>query len=167
MTGSRRVQSRSKEDVIERFFSWAEDAVCRDNVKEFAPEEDNLDYVFDNVESFVCRGDDAVSKESSDVRPMTLQRDNSLTEACNSVSSKFKARSSRAPSLKPVGEKGDILDYCFDQVESYTCGEDATGELELLPKNYRGKRVPSSASSIADEGAEDQIQLYYRPDRRA
>jgi hypothetical protein len=159
------VQSRSKEDVIDRFFSWAEEAVCRD--VSISEEEDKLDHVFEHVESFVCRGDDTPPpKETVKGDHMALHRDNSLLEACNSVSSKFKARKQHAPSLKPVGEKGDILDYCFDQVETYACGEGATGDLDLLPKSRSGIRLTSSASSIADVGGEDEIHLYYRPNRR-
>ena len=165
MTGSRRVvQSRSKDDVLERLFGFIESKTCSD--VQVPAEEDALDDVFNHVESFVCRGEDAVPTEGSDNQPMMLQRDNSLIEACNSVSSKFKLRSPRVPSLQPVGEKGDALDVLFDNAESYMCGENATGELDVGAGKPRGTgAVTSSASSIVEDEADGQIQLYYRPER--
>ena len=164
MVGSQRhVQSRSKEDVIDRFFTFFEAKVCSDIP--VSEEPDRLDDVFEKVESFACRGDDGVvPTDSSDIQPRMLNRDNSmmdnsLIEACNSVSSKWKQKSFRAPTLKPVGEKGDIVDVVFGQVESYTCGE--TGELDFVPQQPRGSHRVSAANSIV---ADDEVQLYYRPE---
>merc|ERR1711865_842081 len=67
--GRRYVQSRSKEDVIERFFTWGETACCPamavDDLLEEQKDPDVLDYVFDNVESFTCVSPPVTSSSSS------------------------------------------------------------------------------------------------------
>lgn len=179
MVGSRHVQSRSKTDVIDRFFSWGETTFCpHDAVKDSIPlQEDSLDYVFDGVESFVCRNG-AANDEMPIGQPLTLQRDNSLIEACNSIQAKFvktKTKTAKETTttaaaerrdIKPIGERGDILDFCFEHVESYACGERATGELNLTDMTHRGTRTTrKSPSPTPKEEAEDEVHLYYRPNQ--
>lgn len=148
--------------------------MCPTAVQESIPaKEDELDYVFDHVESFVCRGDDVTQgrNDTPSGQPRSLTRDNSIIDnnsileaACQSVSSKYKKKTQRARSVKPMGEKGDILDLCFDQVESYACGE-ATGELDNLPSRNQGTRS-SIVSSLPENEPEDEIQLYFTPNHR-
>jgi hypothetical protein len=174
MVESRRVvQSRAKSDVIDRIFSWGEATFCPyDAMKDSIPlQEDNLDYVFDHVESFVCR-EDVTESEIPTGRPMTLQRDNSLVEACNSLQAKFIEKKTLQDTttlqhdIQPIGERGDILDYCFEHVETYACGEKATGSLDFMEKTHRGTRTiktsPSPSPSLKEE-LEDEVHLYYRP----
>jgi hypothetical protein len=170
MIGSRpvHVQSRSKSDVIDRFFTWGETTFCpHEAIRDIIPlEEDNLDFVFEHVELLVCRENVAEVKMSRG-HPVTIQRDNSLIEACNSIQAKIVK--SKETSLrrddKPVGDKRDVLDYCFDHVESYACGDNATGNLDLTEKNSHPFRetIKTSASPSPKEEMEDEVHLYYRP----
>ncbi|KAG7343053.1 hypothetical protein IV203_020998 [Nitzschia inconspicua] len=167
MVGSRQVvQSRSKADVVDRFFSWGETTFCpHDAVKDSIPlQEDNLDYVFNHMESFICRED---VTESPSNPPATLERENSLVEACKNVQAKLikrnemKAIPSCHKSKSAVGERRDILDYCFDHLESFACGEKATGSFGLIDVTQRGAKKPSTTPP--KEEIEDEVHLYYRP----
>jgi hypothetical protein len=172
MVGFRPVQSRSKADVLDRFFSWGESTFCpHDAVKDSIPlQEDNLDFVFEHVESLVCR-EDVTEEKMARGQTVSLQRDNSLIEACNSIQAKIVKRTSASGAKtsqrdgKPIGEKSDILDYCFDQVESYACGEHATGTLVLTEMTPPGGREPinKGASPSPKEEIESEVHLYYRP----
>jgi hypothetical protein len=170
MVGSHLVPSRSKSDMIDRFFSWGEKTFCpHDTVKNTIPlQEDNLDFVFEQVESLVCR-EDVMEDKQTRGQPVTFKRDNSLVEACNSIQAKLVKRKS-SPEMetskrrngKMMGEGRDVLDYCFDHVESYACGENATGTLVLTEeKSRRGTETVVSPSPMED--IESEIHLYYRP----
>ena len=128
------------------------------------PEENSLDYVFEHVESFACKGgddddDDGVVDPYNTVAagqypsasPL-VARDNSLVESYKGgLTHKFAPQlnnSSRAAVNKaPLGTKGDLLDYRSSKnVESFTCGDAATGNLEdevLQQKQRRGVSFPT------------------------
>mmetsp|Transcript_29816 Transcript_29816/g.55936 ORF Transcript_29816/g.55936 Transcript_29816/m.55936 type:complete len:183 (+) Transcript_29816:176-724(+) len=178
MTGSVRVQSRSKTDLIDRIFEWSEGALCPHHVtpESTPPEETTLDYVFEHVESFVCREDvpqDELAEQEGQrghsYQLPSLQRDNSLVEVCDGVPEKL---NTTRINVKPMGEKGDLLDYCFEHVESYACGEAATGELDLTGNSGREgssakmRLKPGKMYSQSSAEMEDEVQLYYRPPQR-
>jgi hypothetical protein len=172
MVGSHPVQSRPKPDVLDRFFSWGESTFCsHDAVKGTIPlREDNLDFVFEHVESLVCREDVAADKMPRG-QALKLERDNSLIEACTTLQAKIVKKKSAwevEPSQrrdgKPTGEKRDVLDYCFDHVESYACGENATGSLVLKEKTHRRRQTNKTVVSPSlKEEVEDEVHLYFRP----
>lgn len=178
MLGSRRVQSRSKIDVIDRFFSWGETTLCpHDAMKDSFPlEEDNLDYVFNSVESFACR-EDIVAEDDQYLttgQARTIQRDNSLIEVCSSISAKLNKNlprnnnTSQQRQIKPIGESGDILDYCFDNLESYACGEEATTEVvknTKKPRRFTSRVTDVKCLSSSGSEADNEVLLFYRPNQ--
>ena len=195
--GSPQVQSRERVDFIDRFFEWSEGALCPHHVTEeyISPEENSLDYVFEHVESFACKGgddddDDGVVDPYNTVAagqypsasPL-VARDNSLVESYkggqpNKFAPQLNNSSRAAVNKAPLGTKGDLLDYCFENVESFTCGDAATGNLEdevLQQKQRRGVSFQTSPvlarsqsmTELNHHEPEDHIQLYYKPTKRA
>jgi hypothetical protein len=73
-----------------------------------------------------------------------------------------------------LGKKGDILDYCFEHVESFACGDGlATGDLDFSnaanlssPSYNAGKPERAMASDSNEYANDDEIQLYYHPKPR-
>ena len=150
------MQSRSKEDVIERFFTWGETACCPTMAVEDLLEEqkdpDVLDYVFDNVESFTCVSPPVTASSSSNhdkdaaaaavaatltaagataqqVLPIlyetlsqvgSLRCDNSLIEA---GSLPVAEQEQNTTNNYNHNGSSDMLDSCFDKVESFVCTE--------------------------------------------
>lgn len=177
MVSSRRiVNARTKEDVVDRFFHHFESLLPQGSVKNIPLEEDKLDFMCNVVESYTCLPH-AEEEEIADERPTTLQRDNSLIEACNSVHAKFlkqkkASKSSQSTSLqrdiKPLGQKGDLLDVVFDSAETYACGAEATGDLEpgegFTTTTHRGSTgVRPRVDFSKVEEADEVLHLYYRP----
>lgn len=211
-SSSRRVvQSRSKDDVIERFFSQFEVTLCpyilTENSKVLNEDAPVLDYVFESVESFTCAEDaphllleEAAGMATDDGdqhrQPHTLQRDNSLVEPCPQgfpVTLETRRRGGKITStttgnnkkkIQPLGKEGDLIDYVFDRTEAYACGpEAATGQLLVEPattqrvtprkvavsgKHRKMPRKPtrSSCEHHHHHPAEDEVQLYFRPQKR-
>lgn len=173
MTAIRRVNARTQDDVIERFFEWSEKAFCpHHETKDKLPlEEDVLDYVFEQVHSFAC-AEDAMRDTLTTGQPRTLQRDNSLIE---SGVEGYPASDYRVRRIQPFGQEGDFLDTCFEQVEAYTCKE---GAEQAYPRKSalftfgRGRRAGGRGGTsrkfeevYAELEADDEIQLYFRPTR--
>jgi hypothetical protein len=166
MTATRRVQARSKVDVIERFFEWSEMAFCPHHfTKDKMPlEEDVLDYVFEHVESLAC-ADDAERAIRSNGQPLTLQRDNSLVEPGMTG---YPTMAFSGRQIEPLGQEGDFLDVCFENVQDYTCKEGV--EHSKPRKSGRERRTERNLAvsskfeeTYAELEAEDEIQLYFRP----
>lgn len=193
------VPSRSKDDVLERFFSWSEAAICpyivpRDAKLEDAPV---MDYVFENVESFVCAEqaphmllEDAETSSlvggDDGYHPHRLERDNSLVEVGPNGHSGVPSVTRRGGNqrgrggvqtrtkIQPLGSEGDILDYVFEKTESYTCGpEGPSGRVISVPatKSNRsgrksdGKHRKMPRKPTRSYKMEDEVQLYFRPNR--
>jgi hypothetical protein len=134
----RGVQSRSKDDVIERFFQWGETALCPpadEDKMDTTTDPDVLDYVFESVESFTCAADAphvaaaAAGREllllsDNACDGMSLQRDNSLIEqGPNGQPTQLVVTKSKTTTTTTTPGAGDLLDYCFEHVESYVCTE--------------------------------------------
>jgi hypothetical protein len=178
---SPRVQSRDRVDFIDRFFEWSEGALCPHHVtKEYiSPEENSFDYVFEHVESFACNdgGNDGIveSKTNAEAYPYTghpsplAARDNSLVDTYKGDQpKKFVSPRNSSVVAKPVlGKKGDFLDYCFENVESFACGDAATGDLDDDVLHKRNSAVVQSGrvARSSHHEPEDAIQLYYKPKR--
>lgn len=153
-------------DAFESMFEWAETSFCPAAMRNYKPESkpDTLDYVFDHVESFTCRQEE---KEPDVVynRPMGLARDNSLLLP---ESSSGPTRKSNEPTIKPFGQRGDLVDYVFEHVESYACNEatpDDSTTLKTIFQSVPPKNVHRSSQYQAQSvnETEDEIQLYFRP----
>jgi hypothetical protein len=134
--------SRRSNGVLESFFSGWENVFCAPRSietysKEVAEEPDVLDYVFDHVESFTCveessyqndpffhgnyrDDDDDGSKNGSfgynDNNDLSFKRENSLVEQGPNGAPAY-----LATTRQPIGQEGDLLDYCFEHVESFVC----------------------------------------------
>ena len=71
--------------------------------------------------------------------------------------------------IKPFGQQGDVVDYVFENVESYACNEKMPDDRKMLTssmpavtpeqENHRG--VASRIQHVYEP--EDEIQLYFRP----
>jgi len=162
------VNGRSSNDVLERFFEWGEAAFCPglmykpDELPENFGEPDVLDYVFEHVESFTCRdngpegsgievgdkgllvkeGNKGVGNNSFDEN-FSLVRDNSLVERDGTNGRPTRLATTRkSPKIVPLGQEGDLLDYCFEHVESFVCNEGN----EVMPNSSapigRPRRMP-------------------------
>jgi hypothetical protein len=169
MLATRRVQARSKDDVLERFFEWSETAFCPHTITndELPPPEDVLDYLFEHVETFTCAEE---ADRLASGQPRTLERDNSLIEGYPSM-----VGTHRGCQVEPLGHEGDMLDVCFEQIEAYACkeGEEDSYRKKSNRFSMRRQRRSVGTSAIrrkfeeayADLEAQDEIQLYYRPNR--
>jgi len=111
-----------------------------------------LEYVFEHVESFTCTDDRSLSNDpfshnhnhnqhnqhafyekgnnsnSNNSFDLQLRRENSLLEegpngAPTYLSTVRTRRNSQSSLISKLGEEGDLLDYCFEHVESYVCTE--------------------------------------------
>jgi hypothetical protein len=155
------VKPRSNSDFIDTFFTWTEESLCAHEVTVHSvpPEVDTLDNIFETVESFVCK-QGADHDDTAGGSPTTLDRNNSLLEECDRVQENLKVKKAQRRSVKPIGEEGDILDVAFNHLESYACGEKATGDLDLLAKSHM------RASEVPAHEIDDEIQLFYRPNPR-
>ncbi|VEU38968.1 unnamed protein product [Pseudo-nitzschia multistriata] len=229
----REPHAHGQQDVMDRFFSFAEAAFCSPRhsdlaslAKEPVPEPDVLDYVFEHVESFTCADDDehdykherqggSPSKASAkkhleyedyygadashhklhhqqNLEAFSLQRDNSLVETGPAGTPQKLGPHASAAEASPsphcaMGHEGDLLDYCFETVESYTCADHGDGQTsEALRKSrkqqalearaeaaiaaqlkarqdYRGRRIRQSASG---DWLRKQQQQQHRPPQR-
>jgi hypothetical protein len=134
------------------------------------PKEDVLDYVFEHVESLVgCQEGAPEPGVLYDDQRVELQRDNSLLET---EEDGRPARLQTQRKIKPLGQEGDMIDYVFDHVESLTCAEDLPeGALEKAPvatvtpprKDMTYKAGKQRIENVYEQ--EDEIQLYFRPQR--
>lgn len=159
-------------DVLDRFFNWSERTFCPHNlVQKNMEEPDVLDYVFQNVESFVCQEDLSDEPELliSDQK-MGLKRDNSLLET---EQDGRPALLQTQRKIKPFGQDGDLIDVVFEHVESFVCAEDLSeGALENAPiaavtpprKDMTYKAAKKRFENVY--GQEEEIQLYFRPSKR-
>lgn len=167
MLANRRVQGRSKDDVLERFFEWSENAFCPHTITkgELPTEEDVLDYVFEHVESFSCVDD---VERLPNGQPRTVERDNSLIEGYLALASP------RGIQIQPFGQQGDMLDVCFEQIEAYACKEGEESPCRQKSNRFNlGRQIRRSvgASGIhrkfeeayAELEAQNEMQLYFRP----
>eukprot|EP00751_Fragilariopsis_kerguelensis_P009309 CAMPEP_0170790850 /NCGR_PEP_ID=MMETSP0733-20121128/20754_1 /TAXON_ID=186038 /ORGANISM="Fragilariopsis kerguelensis, Strain L26-C5" /LENGTH=374 /DNA_ID=CAMNT_0011138587 /DNA_START=46 /DNA_END=1170 /DNA_ORIENTATION=- len=139
---SRIVQSRSKTDVIERFFSWSETTFCPHHTGKIPfsqadgrKDEDMLEYVFDNVESFTCAAPPLTDRNGK--QPVLADKRNSnsnntsnnntnthyLNEDENSLVEEGQVPLQGRPRRAVRHSGDDMLDYCFDHVESLVCTE--------------------------------------------
>lgn len=111
-----------------------------------------LEYVFEHVESFTCTDDRSLSNDPFSHNPqhnqhnqhafyekgnnsnsnnsfdLQLRRENSLLEEGPNGAPTYLAtvrtrRDSQSSLISKLGEEGDLLDYCFEHVESYVCTE--------------------------------------------
>lgn len=118
-------------------------------------------------ESFSCRQDE----KEPDVQYTEhgiIKRDNSLLEA-DAYGRPLPQRIERK--IQPLGQQGDLVDYVFENVESYTCNEgtpdDWKSSRSVAPaetpdsQGYRG--IQSRIQHVYEP--EDEIQLYFRPKR--
>ena len=176
--GGRVVQSRSKDDVIERLFQWGETAFCAPRDKKFLATEvvedpDVLDYVFDTVESFTCaEGAPNYAKDGQLLLVDSFNEDaNSLKLDTSQVET-----TTTTTTLKPhnnvaaFGKEGDLLDYCFEHVESYieahacTEGNEVGGEYEYsndgrrVNKKSKPKSYSNDITARAQAAIEAQLQ---------
>mmetsp|Transcript_27520 Transcript_27520/g.31556 ORF Transcript_27520/g.31556 Transcript_27520/m.31556 type:complete len:376 (+) Transcript_27520:140-1267(+) len=139
---SRIVQSRSKTDVIERFFSWSETTFCPHHTGKIPfsqadgrKDEDMLEYVFDNVESFTCAAPPLTDRNgkqpflADNKRNSNSSNSNSnnnthyLNEDENSLVEEGQVPVKGRPRRSVRHSGDDMLDYCFDHVESLVCTE--------------------------------------------
>lgn len=156
-------QARSQ-DALERFFSGWESAFCAPRSiealsNEVVVEPDVLDYVFEHVESFSCADEslmnDPFYHRTSPNRPqkgfmdgptdsfdLSLKRENSLVEQGPNGAPVYVATPT-GRAISRFGEEGDLLDYCFEHVESYVC----TDAREVENDYSRGKGSSRNGSS--------------------
>jgi hypothetical protein len=151
MTGGRRhkeVDGCDQDVDFDTFCEATQNMLCHIKVVEGEKpsDPDTLDYVFEHVESIVCKRD---ADEDDDPNPINI--DNSFIEDDlepepdipriietfnassfdNSTGGTSSLESSEAPEMPaPVVRKGaayekDMLDYMFEKVESLICQEDA------------------------------------------
>lgn len=191
-------------DLLDRFFSGWENAFCAPRsvealAREVPSEKNVLDYVFDHVESYTCSGS-SIEEEYPEPRGRSLElvRDNSLLEQEQTGPLRFVAPlDARNHSLlSNLGHEGDILDRCFDRVESFVCSEGGEvsqfkGKSQQPPRrnttNQHRTSEPESSHPIPSEistqrrrkkkkrrpkqnmypDEEDNILLYYRPVQQA
>jgi hypothetical protein len=133
--------------------------------REQPDEEDLLDYVFENVESTVCRGDAGTENEAKENELdggsiHSLRRDNSLIDREDVESdmstdgnyqeprkddlhfewrtgkivknSKQNAPKRTTKTREPLDGNPDLLDYVFQNTESFVCGESITPEEMIM-----------------------------------
>ena len=149
-------QSHQNDTVLDRFFAGWENVFCAPRSmekysKEVAEEPDVLDYVFEHVESFTCADEESYQNDPFFARPLPygeyphfrefppeskdeefeLKRENSLVEQGPNGAPALLAVTKRQPSLiAKMGEEGDLLDYCFEHVESYVCNNTDASTLD-------------------------------------
>ena len=114
---------------------------------EVVEEPDVLDYVFEHVESFTCTDDRSLRNDpfaqprldpphnpspqmmyakgsnNNSFDDLSLRRENSLLEEGPNGAPTYLATARRRPPsrISKLGDEGDLLDYCFEHVESYVC----------------------------------------------
>eukprot|EP00934_Nitzschia_sp_Nitz4_P002239 Nitzschia sp. Nitz4//scaffold84_size84139//56926//57653//NITZ4_005205-RA/size84139-snap-gene-0.122-mRNA-1//-1//CDS//3329559054//2239//frame0 len=160
------IQEKSR-DPLDRLFEWAEVTMCPASMgNNYKPEpmEDTLDYVFEHVESFTCRAEEDGKEYDTLETEINMERGNSLVEA-NEKGQPVVVETTR-PKVKPLGQEGDLVDYVFEHVESFVCNEsmpdDHTKPISAVtPSPQRSQSRPETVFE-----PEDEIQLYFRPQRR-
>lgn len=147
-------RSSSSNGVLDSFFSGWENVFCAPRSietysKEVAEEPDVLDYVFDHVESFTCveessyqndpffhgnyRDGDDRSKNGSSFdynNDLSFKRENSLVEEGPNGAPAYLATTRQPSAIAKIGQEGDLLDYCFEHVESFVCNTNDGEEKE-------------------------------------
>lgn len=187
---NRMKESREKRpDVLDVVFGWAERAFCPTSLINKAiadgEDEDTLDYVFEHVESFVCREQeeraepDVLYIENGLARQHvifgqgdSMTRDNSLIEERPSPNDEA-VRSTTKRTIKPLGHQGDVIDYVFEHVESFVCSEEMPTAEQYQRDRYQPdvdefddmvyRAAKHRIETIRDP--EDEIQVYFRPKR--
>eukprot|EP00525_Craspedostauros_australis_P011539 CAMPEP_0198113444 /NCGR_PEP_ID=MMETSP1442-20131203/5115_1 /TAXON_ID= /ORGANISM="Craspedostauros australis, Strain CCMP3328" /LENGTH=229 /DNA_ID=CAMNT_0043770531 /DNA_START=643 /DNA_END=1332 /DNA_ORIENTATION=- len=145
-------------DALDSFFGMVEGLVCpsptalQSNAREEPTEPDVVDYVFEHVESYICADERTVEDESEQVTPYNIGRDNSLVtdESLRDTQPDPQGELLGRPapvkkSIKPIGQRGDVIDYVFENVESLVCRDDTTlgsEEEDIIRQmgNDQGKR---------------------------
>ncbi len=147
--------SKKNPDLLERFFSGWEGVFCAPRSietlsKEVVEEPILLDYVFDHVESFTCADDMSYQDDpflltpsrrqhthpgfpedgSKDSYDLALKRENSLVEQGPNGAPAYMATTRQPNRIAACGTEGDLLDYCFEHVESFVCNNE--------PGDYHG-----------------------------
>lgn len=195
-----------------------------ENVESFTCAEDAPHLLLDEVATFDTNNPNNNSIISNDEaatmmmrQPHTLQRDNSLVEKGPSGAAVTLNTTRRAPRttataagrnssrissssgknkmmIQPLGSEGDILDYCFENAESYTCGQDGTSDFSSSgsttatePTTTANATTTTTSTTTTSnrkkfigrlggkhrkitrkpntKNAEDEVQLYFRPQR--
>lgn len=152
----REMTNAKSRDVLDRFFSGWENVFCAPRsmesyAKDVPDEPSVLDYVFEHVESFTCAdetasyqndpfftqsrhaefGDEPHFREFSDRKDsFDIRRENSLVEQGPNGAPELLTTTRQRGRISSLGEEGDLLDYCFEHVESYVCNTDP-GDYEL------------------------------------
>ena len=143
-------------DSLDRFFSGWENVCCAPRsmesyAKEVPDDPTVLDYVFEHVESFTCAdetasyqndpffsqprhaefGDEPHFRQFTDGKDsFDIKRENSLLEEGPNGAPELLTTTRQRSLISSLGEEGDLLDYCFEHVESYVCNTDP-GDYEL------------------------------------
>eukprot|EP00533_Pseudo-nitzschia_delicatissima_P004663 CAMPEP_0116111360 /NCGR_PEP_ID=MMETSP0327-20121206/18406_1 /TAXON_ID=44447 /ORGANISM="Pseudo-nitzschia delicatissima, Strain B596" /LENGTH=248 /DNA_ID=CAMNT_0003604591 /DNA_START=72 /DNA_END=818 /DNA_ORIENTATION=- len=155
-------------DLIERFFSGFEGVFCAPRSvealsKEIAEEPILLDYVFDHVESFTCATDDLSYQNDpflltptrghhhggfpedgskADSYDFALKRENSLVEQGPNGAPAYMATTRQPARIAACGTEGDLLDYCFEHVESFVCNNNEDEPYSSNNKSGKSSRTP-------------------------
>jgi hypothetical protein len=123
-----------------------------------AADSDVLDYVFENVESYTCGAADASVPRLGVVSPtgnkqlllpdntnnmLALNRDSSLVEG---------GPNGQPVQLLTTTREGDLLDYCFEHVESYICTSTSFDE-DVYRNRYSKSVLPSPKKSSKPSAA--------------
>ena len=161
--------SDKSHDVLDRLFSGWENVFCAPRsmetyAKEVPEEPDVLDYVFEHVESFTCADETASYqddpfftqprhaefenqphfREFSDAKgSFDIKRENSLVEEGPNGAPELLTTTRPQRRIASLGEEGDLLDYCFEHVESYVCNTEP-GDYELQEDLDRSNRSKGS-----------------------
>ena len=161
--------SDKSQDVLDRLFSGWENVFCAPRsmetyAKEVPEEPDVLDYVFEHVESFTCADETASYqddpfftqptnaefrdqphfREFSDAKgSFDIKRENSLVEEGPNGAPELLTTTRPQRRIASLGEEGDLLDYCFEHVESYVCNTEP-GDYELQEELDRSNRSKGS-----------------------
>ena len=156
-------------DLIERFFSGFEGVFCAPRSvealsKEVVEEPVLLDYVFDHVESFTCATDDLSYQNDpflltptrghhhgfpedgskTDSYDFALKRENSLLEQGPNGAPSFMVTTRQPARIAACGTEGDVLDYCFEHVESFVCNNSEPEERGYSnSKSGKSSRTPT------------------------
>eukprot|EP00531_Pseudo-nitzschia_arenysensis_P008532 CAMPEP_0116134262 /NCGR_PEP_ID=MMETSP0329-20121206/10551_1 /TAXON_ID=697910 /ORGANISM="Pseudo-nitzschia arenysensis, Strain B593" /LENGTH=247 /DNA_ID=CAMNT_0003628959 /DNA_START=32 /DNA_END=775 /DNA_ORIENTATION=+ len=154
--------SNRSPDLLERFFSGWEGVFCTTRSvetlsKQVVEEPILLDYVFDHVESFTCADDMSYQDDpflltpsrrqhthpgypedaSKDSYDLALKRENSLVEQGPNGAPAYMLTTRQPNRIAGCGKEGDLLDYCFEHVESFVCNNE--------PGDYHGDRSQSKS----------------------
>jgi hypothetical protein len=171
------------------FSGWEATFCAPRSIKSLANEADEepdvLDYVFEHVESFTCTegslnndpfftappyaqqqqqqqqqhafyDGSTTTKDSFD---LSLRRENSLVEEGPNGTPTYLATTRQPSLLAKLGEEGDLLDYCFEHVESYVCTE--VREVENEQRGSYSKESSSRKDRTPMRNTTNQHRRHY------